>query len=189
MPGNMLSGWVSHVTTCTRMIWGNRYIINFMKPSMKTVFKVLFKLEAELLCSGCVSVPSKLVLGLRWQCTWTRRTTLGLRATKCCLLCNTSTVNTKCYPNFQDDDGHVHWSTTMCNWHDEHSEAFLHFDWPTKSSDLNPIKNPWDCLEQWVKCQRNHPTDLAELKDLGLQEWMKMLITFANWWHPRQKEL
>ena len=44
-------------------------------------------------------------------------------------------------------------------------------DWPSKSTDLNPIEHLWDNLDTRVRQRQNLPGDVNELRDALLEEW------------------
>ena len=47
-------------------------------------------------------------------------------------------------------------------------------DWPSNSSDLNPIENLWDKLERQVRKRIPLPTSEAELFSFLEEEWFKI---------------
>ncbi|GFW37391.1 transposable element Tcb2 transposase [Trichonephila clavipes] len=64
---------------------------------------------------------------------------------------------------FQQDNCTSHKSRLATGWLDEHSSDFSVINFPTGSTDLNPIENLWDVLEQGVKGHHTAPTNLTEL--------------------------
>ncbi|GBN05102.1 hypothetical protein AVEN_125477-1 [Araneus ventricosus] len=68
----------------------------------------------------------------------------------------------------------------ICDWFDEHSHTLLHLDWPPNSSDLNPIENLWDMLEQRAKRRNQRHRNLVDLRDQILSEWLKLDATYLQ---------
>ena len=71
---------------------------------------------------------------------------------------------------FMHDNDPKHTSTLVKNWLKKNGIRIL--QWPSSSSDLNPIKNLWDVLEDRVK--KHHPKNKEELALLLMEEWDKI---------------
>jgi hypothetical protein len=50
------------------------------------------------------------------------------------------------------------------------------FPHPTSSPDLRPIEPFWKELKKYVCAHQPHPTTVADLKKLILDEWERMLL-------------
>ncbi len=48
-------------------------------------------------------------------------------------------------------------------------------EWPSMSSDLNPIEHMWGILKQ--KVEKHHVSNIKQLRDVIMEEWKRMPAT------------
>jgi hypothetical protein len=53
-------------------------------------------------------------------------------------------------------------------------------DWPSQSSDLNPIEYLWDELERQLRARPNRPTSVSDLTNVLMTEWKQVPLDAAT---------
>ena len=68
------------------------------------------------------------------------------------------------------DNDPKHSSKVVAKWLKDNKVKIL--EWPSQSSDLNPIENVWEELKKRVRARM--PLNLTQLHQLCQEEWAKM---------------
>ncbi|KAJ8881970.1 hypothetical protein PR048_018458 [Dryococelus australis] len=74
-----------------------------------------------------------------------------------------------CY--FQDDNVRCHVSRANMQWYADNNVRRL--DWPTQSSELNPIEHLWDELDRRVRARQARQKSIAQLMEWLQEEWRR----------------
>ena len=76
----------------------------------------------------------------------------------------------------QMDNDPKHASKVVAKWLKDNKVKVL--EWPSQSSDFNPIENLWTDVKKCVRARR--PTNLTQLHQLCQEEWAKIHTTYCG---------